>query len=471
MEIKFSPKMLLSMKAAHHKWPVILGELIDNSLDAQATSVELAFTPGKFSISDNGNGCQSIDPMFEFGFSFDKGKDALGRYGIGLKEAATSLWGVMKIVTTRNGVTQTAEIKWDAVIDNDNLTIPDPISTPALAGEIGTKLTFKDYEPKPPASFDAIIKDISYLYSPSLRGGKCISICHGRQKRVSLSAYEMPDMVEVVEDTICIEGRTARIRVGIVRDARLNLHPGITFCYSYRVVKRSSDIGEYSARLIAGEVILDNQWTLNKTKDDFVGSDELSEAIFDRCEALFKKSDAQAMNISSAAIAAKLTDSFQAIQKALGHNLKEKRDSRRNESGAISPVGSARKRLNVSKTQAGNGALSSNRVGAIRVEWRSFDRETIGEVEIHASRIWMNENNRYLNEIKSNHDALLNMCVCLYVEAALSCDGTQKYLPGMENKAPDGTFGQYMAAILETVKMAQASASYVAQPKRKLAAV
>lgn len=102
------------MSRTGYSLPVALADLVDNSLDAGATNVEIGTlsVQGRIKyvyISDDGHGIQSISDALSIRQNPENQKSGrLGRYGVGLKAAAFSLGKSIILVSKTSGDAQAA---------------------------------------------------------------------------------------------------------------------------------------------------------------------------------------------------------------------------------------------------------------------------------------------------------------------------------------------------------------------------
>ena len=95
MDLSPKTEILTALSQQNLKWEIVLAELVDNSLDAGASRVDIRLGPGKsLSIKDDGVGCKDIAVMVRPGDRQVHETTSLGRYGIGLKDAALFLRGM-----------------------------------------------------------------------------------------------------------------------------------------------------------------------------------------------------------------------------------------------------------------------------------------------------------------------------------------------------------------------------------------
>ena len=128
--------LIESMRDIGYSLDTALADVIDNSIAAGSTAVQVFAEPGdsepRIGVLDNGAGMteeELLDAMRPGSRSplDPRGRTDLGRFGLGLKTASFSQCRRMTVVTKRNGVTAAA--RWDldrvAVLDDWVVEIPD----------------------------------------------------------------------------------------------------------------------------------------------------------------------------------------------------------------------------------------------------------------------------------------------------------------------------------------------------------
>jgi hypothetical protein len=407
------PNFLLSLNMQPMKWHVALGELCDNSFDAGANRVEICFNPKReLEVIDDGSGCDNIEKMLTLGEHYRQSTTKLGRYGVGLKEAACWLWGELIIKTNCKGRGLKAAIDWGKLSKQDDWNVPDPIEVRDVP--IGTRLTFRNTSKSWP-DYDKLRDELGYTFAPALRHGKQIVIRPSRRKPITCAGWQLPDMSDIVQDRFEVNGKRVRIEVGIVDFGVVNSRRGFSICHGHRIIANTVlGARHYSTANICGMIELDAAWSLSKNKTELVDSDQdlLEEAIFSRCEHILKKASSQAEEIRNTALEDAVSESLQSI---LTERRKEKRDRKRNESGTVEPKNTKRKRQRASKCQPGEAFLQKCNVGTIRMEWEDRTDGQLGRVDLHGPRIFLNGNHPRLNHHRhsENKDALVDHCLTL----------------------------------------------------------
>lgn len=117
--VPFAPALIESMRSLGYSFPSAIADLIDNSISAHATEIEIYSEPSSdpfLIILDNGDG-MTKDEIYEamrYGSTNpleDRSKDDLGRFGLGLKSA--SLSQCRKFVVASKKEKEISAYSWD----------------------------------------------------------------------------------------------------------------------------------------------------------------------------------------------------------------------------------------------------------------------------------------------------------------------------------------------------------------------
>jgi hypothetical protein len=406
------PSILVSMRSNPCNWATVIGELVDNSLDAGATRVDIEFNGKSMMVSDDGAGCDNIEKMLTIGAHYKQSSTKLGRYGVGLKDAACWLWGRLKIRTTKNAKLHKADIDWEALSRSKSWKIITPVPTDSTGS--GTQLVFNDITRKPP-EFESLAAMLGYMFAPAILHGRQIRIFRHKKPPICVRPWQLPDLTQQVNDRFEVNGKRVHLVAGIVPMDSVNEKNGFNVCHAHRMICNTSfGSGGYSTSRICGVLTLDAEWMLSRNKTELVDtdSDELAEAIFHRCEDILKASSAQARHLRNTALESSVTEKLRLMLGSSG--VMEKRDPATNATGGVKPKDSGRKRNPTGKTQPGN-RVASRLAGRVRMEWRPRHDGLMGEVDIPGAVIYLNsEHPRLAYHLKSeNEDALADACMTL----------------------------------------------------------
>lgn len=407
------PSILVSLRSNQFTWNMVLGELCDNSIDADATRIDIEFGPKSLILTDDGNGCDNIEKMLTIGSHYKHKSTRLGRYGVGLKDAACWLWGSLAIKTTSGGMLRSARVDWESLSKSPSWKLPAP---PAVqtASKPGTQLAFSGITKRLPDAED-IAEELGYTFAPAILWGRQIRIARPRKPAVLVKAWQMPDLSNQVNERFEINGKRVHLVAGIVGDGELNERSGFSVCHEHRIICNTSfGSGGYSTARICGTLTLDAAWSLSRNKTELVdeSSEDLQAAVFYYCEDILKQSAVHARELRNTALESSVTDKLRSMLGA-GSGVKEKRDPPTNATGTVDPKGTGKKRT-PRKTQPGN-RLASQLAGRVRMEWRPRTDGLMGSVDIPGAVIYLNsEHPRLAYHLRSeNDDALADACVTL----------------------------------------------------------
>lgn len=123
-----------SLRDIGYDFPSAIADLVDNSITAEATRVEVLIefdgADSTVLIIDDGVGMSSgaLNEALRFGSRRRYGHDDLGRYGLGLKTASLSQCRVLTVASRRPGSGRTVvrELDLDLIQDHDEWLITDP---------------------------------------------------------------------------------------------------------------------------------------------------------------------------------------------------------------------------------------------------------------------------------------------------------------------------------------------------------
>lgn len=457
------PGMLLAMRVQSFSWALALSELIDNSFDAGATRVRIAFRKNRvLEVYDNGSGCDDLLAMLTIGEHNEHVTTKLGRYGVGLKDTALWLFGTIEIHSVRKGIKRICSVNWGHLTSQDTWDVPDPIEQ-SCNGEVGTKITFRNYEKNPPG-FDKLIADLSFTFSPALEDGKQIEFEFPKRKLELAKKFRPPPLDSIVNEEFSVGGKAVRLHAGIVQEGHKNEREGFAYSHHHRVIMANAlGSGGCSTARVCGQVWLDNSWTLNRNKDGIADDEqeELGNAVFERCKAMLEKADTQALTLASSAFCDELSSELRSlISNNQQKKAKEKRASRCNETGSVTPVDSGKKRLRAKSTQPGDVMAEVGNVDGLRVEWRVMeDRSDFGYADCIGKRVLLNQSNEYLRSLRDSKDTKTCLAICgmLWTNEVFERKLKQKYLPNIKAELVMSAWAELMST-LQPVQLKAVSA-------------
>ncbi|KUG58724.1 ATP-binding protein [Nesterenkonia jeotgali] len=132
LQIRPSPKLMESMRALGYTSDVAVADIVDNSLDAGASSIEIrgdvSDEPAWLWVSDNGQGMtltQMVEALKLAAVSSvdARGENDLGRFGLGLKTASFSQCRRLTVISRRDGVTHGIRFDLDELRESDDWSV------------------------------------------------------------------------------------------------------------------------------------------------------------------------------------------------------------------------------------------------------------------------------------------------------------------------------------------------------------
>lgn len=382
-----STSMLEAHRNTNLGWKKALAELIDNSLDAGSQRIEVETGKRQLRITDDGHGCDRIEKMLQLGGHYQRKSTKLGRYGVGLKDAALWLWGSTQIYTVSGDQLRTVFADWEKLVKSDVWSLekreyevtPESCAMFGIAATGGTTILFQKVE-RSFTGFDAAREELIYTFAPAITQGKQIIFTDGK-KRDPLPAFQFPLIDDAIDKMDTIDGRSFRLKAGIIREGQTNPYPGFSIAYKHRILFATTNgCGHYGVRRFYGYVQLLDGWKLSRNKDAVIdGMDQLYERLFDLCSPILAKTSEFAQDFHLRSIAQNISSRLSQILKTQ-NNSKEKRGGGENK-GTVIPTNNGNKRLAATTLQTGKNKMKSIAGGA-KIEFLPLGEDSLGQVEI-----------------------------------------------------------------------------------------
>ena len=402
------PNILEAIRSSGKTWLEILGELCDNSFDAGASRVDIEFHRGdKIVVTDDGNGCDDIERMLTLGDHYGQPTTSLGVYGVGLKDAACSLWGKLGIETVKGGVMRSAYVDWQGLVDSRSWRVPAPVETDAPPSVKGTKLTFLNVGKGSPRNHKRLVDDLSFTFAPALASGKTISIAILSRTPKLITAWQTPRMQHTQKGSFELQGRPVSFFVGVVPDGVKNERMGMTYRFRHRTIKTTlAGLGEFDTTRICGIVDLGRGWRLGRNKTEVVDAHlgELYREIYERCEGFLRFADDAARRHRKDDIEGRVSEQLRVLLR------KEKRQ--KGDSHGSHGRGNGERARNPRTTQPDNGT-GARRRGGLRMRFAPLS-ERVAEYDADAKIVKLNEDHPFIaaaREGGGNIKVLVMACV------------------------------------------------------------
>lgn len=254
-------------------WSIVLTELIDNAIDAQASSIVAGWKGRKFSLHDNGTGVSpaGFEALYTLGGHVkEPTRYAIGRYGVGFKEAAGWLWGRTKVTSFHDRKSRQLIIDWEREARRGKAhdTVAPVTFLKGDRSVYHTKVECDGTDRKMPNPdvLTRIIRQLEHTYRPALEGGLSIQLRRAEDAPIVLQAAPWPLAtadVQHVDETIMIEGRLCTLHAYLAADDVM--FPGIHFALQGRAMGRCLPV---ESNRLYGWVHLGPEWEVGKNKTE-----------------------------------------------------------------------------------------------------------------------------------------------------------------------------------------------------------
>jgi hypothetical protein len=389
-EIDITPKThsLVSLRRQDmHPWLAVC-ELVDNSVDAQATTVIVNWDPAAKSLSviDDGVGAPNPAALVTLGDHDSEGRPTSGRYGIGAKDAVLALGTAAEVSVVRNGLRRVVRADFDEIRQSGRWVAREDQHEASESDATGTMVKVIGVDRK--IYLMAIWDRLSKTFAPALRRG--ISILLASQPVTPPPAVQVDERREGSGE---FRGKQFAWWAGIKRDGQ-NVSGGWRFAFKGRMLEDNSCNRSYGTagmdiHKFYGEITLiepdqpddEELWLVNKHKTSADELQDLCEDIFPSIRDLLERCAEEHSLTLEAAIA---DDIGRGLTEALSEasRVREKRSIPEEEQhGTVLPRNTGRRRTRAAKTQHGQGSISGrDPLSGKKFSIHFADDETFGYV-------------------------------------------------------------------------------------------
>ncbi len=457
------PDYLFAAAANNLGYAKALAELIDNAIDQNARLINIYEGPienGKptwFAIIDDGDGCPEPVIITTFGRRGDATNGGLGRYGVGGPEAIMDIGGLeatVRIESVFKGVIRYVRLSWQELIKTRDGPHPWQLEKATWEGgpsdKKGTSIHIRPVRRRPiPKS---VLTQLGYWFGPFIRSGGRIAFHKGEQE-ILLERWQLPDLEEVIDEAITVDGKSIRIKAGVVREGVRNERAGITIAHRHRVIEEASGscCGDYGYQRIAGIVMLDRGWMLNKNKDGInEGAAELYAAVYELIEPILQKARQQHQVIEGEVLTELLENEvnrrFYGIERSATDDAKARRHKGDTE-GTVTPEGTGRRHRQAAKEQPGTTfpgrhatrAATRKSIG-VKIQLGDFPDEDARPGNYDPSGyVTLNRAHRCVKEDweKRNIDGLIRIVAAIIASDQVWATGTTKSFSFAQKDGPE----------------------------------
>lgn len=126
--VPYAPILVESTRSVGYSFEAAVADIIDNSISAGAREVNITFdstTSPFFCIADDGCGmtADELENAMRYGSQSSletRGKNDMGRFGLGMKMASMSQCRKMTVITKKSGIISAASWDLDHIIQKNN---------------------------------------------------------------------------------------------------------------------------------------------------------------------------------------------------------------------------------------------------------------------------------------------------------------------------------------------------------------
>jgi histidine kinase/DNA gyrase B/HSP90-like ATPase len=305
--VKFPPKVsyLKSLRGDRVRYPVLVGEAIDNAFDANARHISIELGDNLVRFQDDGIGItrNRIESLFSLGDHGMMTSTQLGRFGIGIKTQAINAGDIFTVKSTSVDGCFWVQVNWRKVLASGEWEADDPTWLPFSVGSpTGTIIELSALRTPQKYTVEQIIEEMAQRFYPALIDGKTIKV-----NEKSIPVLADPKMTDVIEKIITLsKNRRAHLRAGILTEkSKLNR---VHVSFRHRVIMPASSVGcgDYGGLTkMFARLQLAGVWHLGKYKDDLTDEDERDEletAVGEALEPILEKCNSASMDARIAAL-------------------------------------------------------------------------------------------------------------------------------------------------------------------------
>ena len=381
--------------------PAAIYELVDNSIDADATHIEI--TKGDdLTITDNGHGFDNIMNGLKIGESH-KGADQYGRYGVGLNIACTRFSNKTEIYSKGKQV----HADWQRIIQTEstdnNMLIDDcdeSSETVIILRDFKTRAKGKHWR----------LNDIQKVYKPKIDSGSITITVDGEQ----LNSLPTPVFTEYVEKQFSFKGKTVEVKGGIFdrSDPNGRAWRGYNPYYLDRMIGEGGitnrgtgsfacDNFSFQVNFIDGK---DAKWQLSTNKDAIADMDDVIQECYLRFgRELIKKASEEVQDVSIQSNVNGINDLLQGSP--AGNQTRKNKGGKK---GSVKPTGEGKQKVKTkTATQEGSYKRSDgqyNQRCLIKLQASEFVNSRVAECTQMEEflLVKVNTNNRFVAQCLSD---------------------------------------------------------------------
>lgn len=403
------------------------GELIDNSFDAKATTVNVDYDAAEkvIVVADDGVGANA-EAIVHPGMHDADGRNTSGRFGTGAKDAITCLGPMAEVVSYRGGVKRWVSVDYQECLQRGKY-VARRESSKADHSLHGTTIRIMGVHKN--IHIRRIADSVAKVFGPAIRGGRNVVLLGS-----PLIAPQLPEVEDRRDGSGEFKGKLYSWWAGILPSSSSE-DGGWRFEFKHRELRQTQNnraygCGSKSIARFYGRISLiepddaaeDQRWGVDKHKQSAAEIEELCELIFPEIEELLEKADSEHTLEIETEIAA---DVSEMLNDAFKTRKKEKRKPTDGATGiAAKPAFTGRRRTRAANVQDGEGSITHGGKSASKeFDIKFIEKDFFGEVvgNRKSSTVYFGKNHRYWQEFKSNLDVVAAWAMAMLAGYAVTC--------------------------------------------------
>lgn len=306
MDLTPHVNFLKSLRGERVNYGDLIGEGVDNALDAGASTISASIERDSVRFEDDGVGItkERIIALFTLGAHSGMATTQLGRFGVGITSQAINFGNRMIVISRSVDGRVNADVDWRNILKSGEWTGDDPRWRPGLVGEkTGTTVIIEDLRVTPKFNAEKIVDDLAMVFFPAIASGRKITF-NGHEAPL----LREPQMTDIIDVVLSLSGdRSAHVRAGILLSESKLCRVHVSF--RHRVIMPNNTIGcsgRSGLNRFLARVELSGTWHFHKFKNELTSEaerDELEEALSNALQPILEKCDTASMDAKLARVA------------------------------------------------------------------------------------------------------------------------------------------------------------------------
>lgn len=313
IDISPGTSLITAIRAEPSPFHLCAGELIDNSLDANASFIELHMNDGEIRIFDNGVGITKERERALFTIANHaeiRGRTKIGRYGVGGTSKAIQHGHILSVSSQSTDGLLRQIADWRTVEKSGRWEVPRGTWLKRADSRTWTRIEIKTLTRKP-RKLDLVRTEfeISRRFYPALHDKTTIKFNNEEIE---------PITIPVLTDVIAVsrtfpDGRKAHVWGGMLVDQKSKLRQ-VDVIFAHRVLMPDCDFGcnGYGGiNSMFAQVTLEGPWQVTKFKDGLAEDpyqEELQSWVEDSLRPLLEKCSSQSLDLQVSKLEQLLND-------------------------------------------------------------------------------------------------------------------------------------------------------------------